>query len=141
MGGARRLPSARWWVFAAVALGMAAAAVALQLMAPNDVVPSAVLTQSPSWLVVMTPSLLAAVAATLWAVVLGQARVARWAAASCLAVAAYWFAPALAGWLMANGLTQTWTMAAACFVGVGGWMLCLALLQLTALAAAEASSG
>ena len=137
----RRKPQAGWWAFAVATIAIAAAAIALQIVAPSDIPPSAILTQSPTWLVVMTPSLIAAVAATLWTASLGVARVARWAGAASLAVAVYWLAPALAGWLMANGLEATWLMAAACFYGTCGWMLCLALLQLTALAAAEASVG
>src|SRR6187431_1797624 len=84
--GDRRTPPAGWWAFAVATITIAAAAIVLQIVAPSDIPPSAVLTQSPTWLIVMTPSLIAAVAATLWTASLGVARVARWAGAASLAV-------------------------------------------------------
>lgn len=144
--GRRGSPVARrslagWVIAVGLVVTSTIAAIVLGLQFPDPDFPSAVLTQSPTWLVVMTPSFAFALAIVLWAVRHDERRLARWMLAACAAVAAYWLAPSIGTALIAVGGTGSPLFALTAAVALGAWTTVLALLQLTALAAARVATG
>ncbi|MGB4137534.1 MAG: hypothetical protein WA971_13270, partial [Microbacterium sp.] len=130
------------WLLAAFLVAAACcAAIVLGAHHGTDEFPSAELTQSPVWLLVMIPSMTAALAIMVWTAHRGDTRLALWMLACVFSVAVYWLAPAVGGSLVAAGATGTVTFAAAVVVGSAGWTVVLALQQLTALTAAATVTG
>ncbi|MET0736020.1 MAG: histidine kinase [Microbacterium sp.] len=142
MAPGRRPAAVTGWALGAVGIGaLAVAAVLLAARTDDTSFPSAELTQSPTWTIVMAPSLALALGFTVWTGYRGEVRLARWMLAACASAALYWFAPAAGGALVEAGATGAWVFALLLVIGVSGWTTVLALLQLTALTAAEAAVG
>ncbi len=133
--------AAGWGLAASLVVASAVAAAIVSATATPRADGPWLLSGSPMWIVLVPVAVAVTVVIAVWNRFRGDRRLARWVLAGAAAATAYSVAGAASGWLFLQGATASALFALAVAVATSGWTAVLALLQATALVAAESALG